>query len=53
MATNKVGNLDFNICLICQKNTEDALIKNPVSHEKVLRFLEQRSTYGDRQYSHI
>ncbi len=53
MATNEVGNLDFKICLICQKNTEDALIENPISHEKVLRFLEQRNTYGDRQYSHI
>jgi hypothetical protein len=53
MTANTVGNLNFKICLICQKNTEDALIENPISHEKVLRFLEQRNTYGDRQYSHI
>lgn len=45
-------NLDLKICLICQKNTEDALIENPLSHEKVLSFLKQRNTYGDRQYSH-
>ena len=53
MTNNIVGNLNFKICLICQKSTEDALIENPVSHERVLNFLEQRNAYGDRQYSHI
>ena len=53
MTNNIVGNLNFKICLICQKSTEDVLIENPVSHERVLNFLEQRNAYGDRQYSHI
>lgn len=45
--------LDFKLCLICQKETDERLIENPVSHEKLLKSIEERIQYGDSQYSVI
>ena len=46
--TEKV--FDFSVCLICQKEKNEQLVKNPSSHEKVLKFLEEWATYGDLRY---
>ena len=41
--------LDFKLCLICQKETDES----PVSHEKLLKSIEERVQYGDSRYSVI
>ena len=45
--------LDFRLCIICQKKTEESLVENPVSHEKLLNFIEERVLYGDSQFSEV
>lgn len=44
---------DFKYCILCQRKKEESLIENPVSHERLLQFVEERSGYGDPQYSAI
>ena len=39
--------LEFKFCLICQKETDERLIESPVSHEKLLKSIEERTKYGD------
>lgn len=45
--------LDFKLCLICQKETDERLIESPVSHEKLLKSIEVRIQYDDSRYSVI
>lgn len=45
--------LDFRLCIICQKKTEESFVENPVSHEKLLKFIEERVLYGDSQFSEV
>ena len=45
--------LEFKFCLICQKQTDERLIESPVSHEKLLKSIEERTKYGDSRYSVI
>lgn len=42
--------VDFSVSLICQKEKSEQLVKNPSSHEKVLKFLEEWAAYGDLRY---
>ena len=39
--------IDYSLCVICQKNSDEILVKNPVSHEKLLTFIKERVEYGD------
>ena len=39
--------LEFRFCLICQKETDERLFESPVSHEKLLKSIEERTKYGD------
>ena len=34
--------VDFRLCIICQKKSDENLVENPVSHEKLLKFIEER-----------
>lgn len=45
--------LDFKLCIVCQKETQESLIENPKSHEKLLEFIGERVKYGDSQYSFV
>ncbi|XP_068720481.1 uncharacterized protein [Montipora capricornis] len=45
-------NLDFKVCIVCQKADKVALVDNPAfaSFEKVLTCLEEWASYGDTSY---
>ena len=43
--------LDYSLCIVCQTKSEEDLVENPISHETVLNFIEERVKYGDWQYS--
>ena len=43
--------LYYSLCIICQTESEEDLVKNPISHKTVLNFIEERVKYGDWQYS--
>ena len=45
--------LDYSLCIICQTKSEEDLVENPISHETVLNFIEERVKYGDWQYSEM
>ena len=45
--------VDFRLCIICQKKSDENLVENPVSHEKLLKFIEERVLYGDSQFSEV
>ena len=45
--------LDFKLCLIGQKETDERLIEIPVWREKLLKSIEKRIQYGDSRYSVI
>ena len=46
----EIKTLDYSLCIICQTESEENLVENPVSHENVLNFIEERVKYGDSQY---
>ena len=43
--------IDFRLCILCQKKKEDSLVENPVSHERLLKFVEEKNRYGDSHFS--
>ena len=45
--------IDFRLCILCQKKKEDSLVENPVSHDRLLKFVEERNRYGDSHFSAI
>jgi len=49
----KATSIDYSLCIVCQKKTHEGLIENPISHEKLLKFIEERVEYGDSQFSDI
>lgn len=40
-------NLDFNLCIICQKPASEGLVQFPTSFDKVLKFIEQWALLGE------
>ena len=46
----EIKTLDYSLCIICQTESEENLVENPVSHENVFNFIEERVKYGDSQY---
>lgn len=54
MAVNRVQReLNFKLCIVCQKETDIGLVDNPVSHEKLLKFIRERFEYGDSKFAAI
>lgn len=45
--------IDFRFCILCEKKKEDSLVENPVSHKSLLKFVEERNSHGDSQFSAI
>lgn len=43
----KKENIKFELCLVCQTNSEEELIKKPSSHENLLKSIQARAQYGD------
>jgi len=44
---------NYSLCIVCQKQTDDSVVTNPVSYEQLLIFVRQRGTYGDGSYPEI
>ena len=44
-------NLDFNLCIICQKGKNESLVENPSSYEKVFKSIEEWAKYRNLAYS--
>ncbi|MPD02132.1 hypothetical protein E2C01_097691 [Portunus trituberculatus] len=44
--------IDFSLCIICQ-GSGGVLIEKPNSHEKVLKFVHDRASYGDGDFSQM
>ena len=44
---------DFSLCIICQRKTNEELVEKPTSHEKVLKFVRERASYGDGLFPNI
>ena len=55
MSAPKVPRLetDFSLRVVCQKKTDESLIKNPTSHKKLLDYIEERASYCDSEYPNI
>lgn len=41
---------DHNVCLVCRTGTIKEFVKNPSSHDEVLKSVEEWASYGDIQY---
>ena len=45
-------NLDFNLCIICQKEKKnESLVEKPSSYKKVFKFTQEWAKYGNLAYS--
>ena len=44
-------NLDFNLCIICQKEKNESLVEKPFSYEKVFKSIKEWAKYGNVAYS--
>lgn len=44
-------NLDFNLCIICQKEKKESLVEKPSSYAKVFKSIEAWAKYGNMAYS--
>ena len=41
---------DFKLCCVCQLDTTDQLIEKPQGHQRLLDFIRERATYGDKDF---
>ena len=44
---------EFSLCVVCQRKTDESLIKNPTSHKKLLDYIKGRASHCDSEYSNI
>ena len=51
-ATDEVK-LDFSLCIICQTNNGQDLVEKPISHEKVVKSIEEWAKYGNLSYVEV
>lgn len=40
------NSIDFNLCILCRKQTNENLVENPTSHQKVCEFVEKWAKNG-------
>ena len=45
--------MDYQRCIICQLDTDQALVAAPTSHEKVLDIIRECARYGDGDFPDI
>ena len=47
----EVQKLDLHLSIICQKKKKENLVEKPEAHENVRLSIEERSKYGNLQYT--
>lgn len=45
--------VNFELCIICQTQTDEELVEKPVSHQKLFDAIEERSHYGDVKLTEV
>ena len=43
----------YSLCIICQTNTGEGLVEKPSTHDKLLKFIRERASYGDKDYPDV
>ena len=45
--------VNFELCIICQTQTDEELVEKPVSHQKLFDAIKERSHYGDVKLTEV
>lgn len=45
--------ITFELCIICQTQTDEELVEKPVSHQKLFDAIQERSHYGDVKFTEL
>ena len=45
--------ITLELCIICQTQTDEELVENPVSHQKLFDAIQERSHYGDVKFTEV